>query len=274
MNLKISIIQTELYWENPTNNLAMFTQKIASINDATDVIVLPEMFTTGFTMNSEKLAETMDGKIIAWMKEQAKNKNAAIVGSIIIKDQIISPSGRPRGTFYNRLLWVFPDGAIKHYDKHHLFRMAGENNYFSPGKTRLIVEFKGWKICPMICYDLRFPAWSRNIHFGKKTNEPVFDCLIYVANWPEPRVSHWEKLLEARAIENQCYVVGVNRIGKDANNITYSGSSAVINPKGEKLSNTQSHQEKIETITLNYDEMKHYREKFPAIQDADSISFN
>ena len=265
-NLNISIIQAPLFWEDKPKNLTMFTEKIAEAKkQQTDVVVLPEMFTTGFTMHSEEFAENMDGETVSWMQVQAKQHQIALTGSLIIQEN---------GNYYNRLLWVFPNGEIEHYDKRHLFRMAGENNYFSPGKTRLIVEFKGWKICLMICYDLRFPAWSRNIHFGKKTNEPAFDCLIYVANWPEPRVSHWEKLLEARAIENQCYVVGVNRIGEDANNITYSGGSAIIHPKGKKLSNTQSHQENIETITLNYEEMKRYREKFSAIQDADSISFN
>ena len=265
-NLNISIIQTPLFWEDKHQNTEMFTQKIAKAKkQGTDVVVLPEMFTTGFTMHSEKFAEKMDGETILWMQNQAKEHQIALTGSLIIQEN---------DKYYNRLLWVFPDGEIKHYDKRHLFRMAAENNYFSHGKERLIVEFKGWKICPMICYDLRFPTWSRNINFNKKTNEPVFDCLIYVANWPQPRVSHWEKLLEARAIENQCYVVGVNRIGEDGNSIPYSGSSAVIDPKGEKLSTTQAHQENIETITLSFEEMKHYREKFPAIQDADSISFN
>lgn len=265
-NLKISIIQTPLFWEDMHQNRIMFTQKIAiAKQQQTDIIVLPEMFTTGFSMNSEQLAEKMDGETVLWMQAQAKQHQITLTGSLIIQEN---------GNYYNRLLWVSPDGKISQYDKRHLFRMAGENNYFSPGNKRLIVETKGWKICPLICYDLRFPAWSRNIHFDTKTKEPAFDCLIYIANWPEARVSHWEKLLAARAIENQCYVVGVNRIGEDGNNIIYSGNSAIIHPKGKKLSTTQAHQENIETITLNYAEMKHYREKFPAIQDADSISFN
>ncbi len=282
MNLKITIIQSELHWENAVKNLAMFTEKIASINEATDVIVLPEMFTTGFTMNSAQLAETMEGKTVEWMKQQAKSKNAAIVGSIIIEEKVISPStdGRPRGAFYNRLIWAQPDGKIYTYDKRHLFRMAGENQYYSAGNERIIVEHKGWKICPLICYDLRFPVWSRNKPIPNTRSlssltthhSPLaFDLLIYVANWPEARKTPWSKLLEARAIENQVYVVGVNRVGVDGKQMVYSGNSAVIDPKGNIMSNIAEHQNYTQTIKLNREELDDFRAKFPLGLDGDDF---
>lgn len=284
MNLKITIIQSELHWENKAKNLAMFTEKIASITEATDVIVLPEMFTTGFTMNAKPLAETMNGEAIEWMKQQAKNKNAAIVGSLIITEKKL---------YFNRLIWVQPDGKVYHYDKRHLFRMANEHETFSSGNSRLIVEWKGWKICPLVCYDLRFPVWSRNKEFkvqslkfkvdlqsdNKARNlehetlnpKPVFDLLIYVANWPEARKEPWYKLLEARAIENQVYVVGVNRVGLDGKEISYSGNSAVIDPKGNAISNIATHQNHIQTIELNRQELEDFREKFPVGLDGDDF---
>jgi len=277
MNLKITIIQSEIHWENKAKNLAMFTEKIASITEATDIIVLPEMFTTGFTMNAKPLAESMNDDAVAWMKQQAKNKNAAIVGSLIIEDQIISPSGRPGGAFFNRLIWAQPNGEVYHYDKRHLFRMANEHKTFSSGNSRLIVEWRGWKICPLVCYDLRFPVWSRNKpithHPTPNTHQPspAFDCLIYVANWPETRKEPWCKLLDARAIENQVYVVGVNRVGCDGKDIPYSGNSAVIDPKGYAISNITAHQNSIQTIELNRQELDDFRERFPVGLDGDDF---
>ncbi len=299
MNIKITTIQSELHWENVDKNLAMFTEKIASINEETDLIILPEMFTTGFTMNSSSLAETMDGKSVLWMKNQAKNKNAVIVGSLIIKEEFhTSPlEGRLRGVnYFNRLIWAQPDGKIYHYDKRHLFRMANEHEHFSAGKSRLIVELKGWKICPLICYDLRFPVWSRNKpipHPPSLTThhpKPTYDCLIYIANWPEARKEPWSKLLEARAIENQVYVVGVNRVGKspsptlpkgkggvvnpqkeEESGIIYSGNSAVIDPKGNVISTIPAYQNTIETTTLNRQELEDFREKFPVGLDGDDF---
>lgn len=261
MNLKITIIQTELHWENKAKNIAMFTEKIATITEATDVIVLPEMFTTGFTMNAKSLAETMEGETIEWMTQQAKNKNAAMVGSIIIYEN---------NHYFNRFIWAQPDGQVFSYDKRHLFRMANEHNTFASGNSRLIVEWRGWKICPLVCYDLRFPVWSRN----KPTTHhspPVFDCLIYVANWPEARKEPWRKLLEARAIENQVYVVGVNRVGCDGKDIPYSGNSTVIDPKGNQISNIFEHQNSIQTIELNREELDDFREKFPVGLDGDDF---
>ena len=276
MNLTVTIIQSELHWENVDKNLAMFTDKISSIKEDTDLIVLPEMFTTGFTMNSERLAETMYGKTVTWMKQQAKTKNAVVVGSLIIEEN---------QAYFNRLIWAQPNGTIFHYNKRHLFRMANEHERYSLGTERLIVDLKGWKICPLICYDLRFPVWSRNKKLKVESSElkvdhsphtthhspSAFDCLIYVANWPEARKTPWSKLLEARAIENQVYVVGVNRVGADGKDIPYSGNSAVIDPKGNKISTVQEHQNTIETITLNRQELEDFRIKFPVGLDGDDF---
>lgn len=289
MNLKVSIIQSELHWENAEKNLDMFSEKIASIQEETDLIVLPEMFTTGFTMNSEALAETMEGKSVAWMKNQAKQKNSVVVGSLIIQEQVSPLEGRLRGVnYFNRLIWAQPDGVVYHYDKRHLFRMADEHSYFSAGNSRLIVELKGWKICPLICYDLRFPVWSRNHEFKVESSKlkvsnpslsthhstPLYDCLIYIANWPEARKEPWCKLLEARAIENQVYVVGVNRVGLDGKEISYSGNSAIIDPKGNPISNLKPHENGIQTITLNRKELEDFREKFPVALDGDDFEIN
>lgn len=255
MNLKITIIQSELHWEKVDENLTMFTEKIEAINEQTDIVVLPEMFTTGFSMESVKLAEKMDGKSVKWMKQLAVKKNAVIIGSIIIEEE---------GKYFNRLLWVQPDENVLTYDKRHLFRMAEEDKHFTAGEERLIVEWKGWKVCPLICYDLRFPVWSRN-------SLPAFDCLIYVANWPEARKEPWYKLLEVRAIENQVYVVGVNRVGFDGKDISYSGNSAVIDPKGNSISNIKTKLNETVTIELNKQALEDFREKFPVGLDADDF---
>ena len=255
MNLKVTIIQSELHWENVDANLAMFTDKINAIAEQTDIIVLPEMFTTGFSMDSIRLAETMDGKTVNWMKQQAVKKNAVITGSLIIEEG---------GRYFNRLVWAQPDETVFTYDKRHLFRMAEEDKHFSAGENRLIVEWKGWKICPLICYDLRFPVWSRN-------SLPAFDCLIYIANWPEARNEPWSKLLEARAIENQVYVVGVNRVGTDGKEISYSGDSAVVDPKGNAISDITPSLNKTITIELLKNDLEDFREKFPVGLDADDF---
>lgn len=255
MNLKVTIIQSDLHWENVDKNLATFTDKINAITEQTDIIVLPEMFTTGFSMDSIRLAEKMDGKTVFWMKQQAVKKNAVITGSLIIEED---------GKYFNRLVWAQPDETVFIYDKRHLFRMAEEDKHFSAGENRLIVEWKGWKICPLICYDLRFPVWSRN-------SLPAFDCLIYVANWPEARKEPWSKLLEARAIENQVYVVGVNRIGLDGKEISYSGNSAIVDPKGNVISSVSPKLNEIVTIGLNKSDLEDFREKFPVGLDADDF---
>ncbi len=253
-SLTITIIQSDLSWENKAENISRFNQKIASISQKTDLIVLPEMFNTSFSMNSEKMAEKMAGETMTMMASWAKSKDAVITGSLIIEEN---------EQFYNRLIWMRPDGSYEYYDKRHLFRMAGENEHYSFGDKKIIVELKGWRICPLICYDLRFPVWSRN------NNE--YDCLVYVANWPERRSHPWKTLLMARAIENISYVIGVNRIGLDGSGIAFSGDSAIIDFKGEVISQTNPHQESIETIVLSASDLNEFRKSFPAWMDADKF---
>ncbi len=255
-DIKITLIQSDLHWENKAGNLKMFSQKMEAINESTDLIILPEMFSTGFSMQPEKLAEAMNGETVKWMKEEAKKKNAVITGSFICLEN---------GKHFNRLVWMKPDGTYSIYDKRHLFSMGDENNHYTSGTGRITEEIKGWKICPLICYDLRFPVFSRN----SKTNP--YDLLIYVANWPERRAHPWKTLLLARAIENQAYVAGVNRVGTDANELYYSGDSAMINYKGEIISKITSDKEFTETVTLNYEELQDFRKQFPALNDADDF---
>jgi omega-amidase len=257
-DLNITIIQSELHWEDKVKNLEMFAGKIAALS-GTDLIILPEMFTTGFSMRPELFAEKMDGATVSWMRYRAKEKNCVITGSFICEEG---------GAYFNRLVWMRPDGTFETYDKRHLFRMGEEDKYYGAGEKRIVVELKGWKICPLICYDLRFPVWSRN----KKEN--IYDLLIYVANWPERRAHPWKSLLVARAIENQCYTVGLNRIGNDGNSIYHSGDSAVLNFKGELISKTMPGKESIETVSLNYKELEEFRKIFPVMLDADDFSIS
>lgn len=262
-NLKITILQTSLHWENVDANINHFNNQLSAITEPTDIIVLPEMFTTGFAIDRTHIAEEHGGKGLQWMLLKAKEKNCAIVGSIAVKEN---------GNLYNRLYWVEANGKIAHYNKRHLFRMAGENNYFTAGTERIIVEYKGWKICPLICYDLRFPVWSRN-SWSQSNSElnAEYDILIYVANWPEVRSYPWKQLIIARAIENQSYVVGVNRIGMDGNNINHSGDSAVINPRGEIISTIKAHQDTFETIEINAHYLSEFKKVFPVGMDADKF---
>lgn len=253
--LKISLIQANLHWENIISNLEMFSQEISALPQ-TDLIVLPEMFSTGFTMNTKACAEKMDGLAVKWMMEQAKKTNAVIAGSLIVDDE---------GKYYNRLIWMRPDGTYEMYNKRHLFTFAGEQNHYAAGDKNLIVDLHGWKVCPLICYDLRFPVWSRN----KKQNP--YDLLVYVANWPERRSHPWKTLLQARAMENVAYVVGLNRVGDDGNKIFHSGDSAVINYKGEVVSTIKSGVAQSETIKISYDELVEFRKVFPALNDGDEF---
>lgn len=254
-NLRITLIQSNLHWQNPEANLAMFEEKIWQIDGKTDLIILPEMFNTGFTMNAAAVAEPMNLTTFKWMKQQAAQTGAAVTGSYIVKEG---------SNFFNRLIWMFPNGQYQAYDKRHLFRMANEHHTFTGGNTRTIINWKGWKLCPMICYDLRFPVWSRNIALD-------YDCLFYVANWPAARSSAWNILLQARAVENLAYCIGVNRVGKDGNDIPYNGCSAAIDPKGQRIF-YQEDEEVIQTIELSYSELQRYRKKFPAHLDADNFS--
>ncbi|UII33534.1 amidohydrolase [Fulvivirga ulvae] len=262
-NLKVTLIQSPLYWQDPDANLAMFEEKIWQINEATDLIILPEMFSTGFSMQAEKLAEPMNFRVFKWMKQMAEQTKAVICGSFIAKED---------NKYYNRLIWMKPDGQYSSYDKRHLFRMANEHEHYSAGKKKLIETLKGWLICPLICYDLRFPVWSRNVPEGA-TGQTSYDLAIYIANWPAPRVNAWDILLKARSVENLCYTIGVNRIGTDGNHVDYNGHSAIITPKGENLYEAEDREE-IRTFSLDPAEVTGLREKFPAYMDADKFTIH
>lgn len=250
-NLKVTIIQANIIWEKPKDNLEKYSQWLENIGE-TDIIVLPEMFTTGFSMDVNKLKEKANGPAIKWMKELAAQKKAAIVGSLIIEE---------KGKIYNRAFWVFPDGKIQKYDKRHLYTMGQEHLHYSPGKEKLIVEYKGWKFCPLICYDLRFPVWARNLE--------DYDVVLFMANWPSPRHHVWKNLLIARAIENQAYCFGINRVGTDGTGLKYLGDSAYVSPKGK--AEFMGEQEKVQTFEISYSELHDFRKKFPLLNDRDSF---
>ena len=254
--LNIALIQSDLIWEDATGNRKAFDKKINSIEDA-DLVVLPEMFTTGFSMHPDRHYEEMTGDTVSWMNEKAREKGFAITGSLIIKD---------KNYFYNRLIFAKPDGTIYTYDKRHLFRMANEHKHYTAGNERIIVDIEGWKICPLTCYDLRFPVWSRNNY--------DYDLLIYIANWPQGRSEQWKALLNARAIENQSYLLAVNRIGVDGNNISYSGDSQIISPIGKIISETNPHSEITLKAKLDSSKLISYREHFPVMKDADSFKLD
>jgi omega-amidase len=260
--MKVTTIQTHLHWENNEKNLAHFDTLINTIKEPTDLIVLPEMFTTGFTMQPEKYAEVWQGNTLTWLKQKAKQHNAIITGSYAVNDD---------GKFYNRLIWAKPNGEVSTYDKRHLFRMGKEDAHYTAGTKRLVEKINDWNVCPMVCYDLRFPVWSRNI-YNEHTHTWQYDVLIYVANWPEVRNYPWKQLLIARAIENQCYVIGVNRIGLDGNNINHSGDSMVINPRGEIISKTKANEQSIETIELDKAYLTDFIKNFPVGLDADKFN--
>ncbi len=254
-NLKIAVIQSDLVWEDAKANRVQFTKKIHAITEEVDLIVLPEMFTTGFTMQPERVAETMQGDSVKWMQETAKSSKAALVGSIVIKED---------KKFYNRLLFVHPDGKTELYDKRHTFTLAGEDRVYQAGNKKIIVAYKGWKICPLVCYDLRFPVWARNTE--------DYDMLIYIASWPKIRTTAWDALLKARAIENMAYCVGVNRVGYDVNDYAYSGSSAVYDVLGEKITNIALGKEQTEVVILSKSHIKKYRERLHFLGDRDAFS--
>lgn len=256
--LKIALVQTDLYWKDKTANMAMLEEKLMNLSSDVDLVVLPEMFSTGFTMDAKEVAEPMNFTTTKWMKQVASQTQAVVTGSIVVEEN---------GLFYNRLLWVRPDGKVDHYNKRHLFRMAGEDAHYDMGKERKVFEWKGWRIMPQICYDLRFPVWSRN----KVQNGVLdYDLLLYVASWPSPRIGAWDILLKARAVENLCYATAVNRIGQDGNGIPYSGHSAMYNFKGETLAFSDN-KEEILFIELDHNSLLEYREKFPAWMDADGF---
>ena len=253
-NLKITIFQGYLFWENIDKNLQNISLRLTGIREKTDLIVLPEMFNTGFTMSVDSLAEPMNGKTMQWMQTVAKKYDCVVTGSLIIKDG---------GNYYNRLIWMHTDGTFVYYDKRHLFTLAKENEIYTPGNERLIVELKGWKICPVICYDLRFPIWLRN-------SGTAYDLLLIVANWPEKRSLHWRTLIPARAVENQSYVIGVNRVGHDGNEVYHSGDSTCIGPNGDVIYYKRD-EEDVYTFSINADELTRIRHAMPFLKDADNF---
>lgn len=264
-SLTVTLIQTSLHWEDKSANLQMLEEKISRIKEKTEVVVLPEMFSTGFSMKPEQLAETMEGETLQWMKRVAAEKKIILTGSFICQVADDAPTDAMR--YYNRLIWMLPNGQYGVYDKRHLFAFAGEDQHYTAGNKRLIASVKGWKINLLVCYDLRFPVWARQ---QSQPEGPEYDVIIYVANWPERRSLAWKTLLQARAIENQCYVVGVNRVGNDGNNIYHSGDSMVVDPLGEVLY-TKKDEEDVFTITLNKEHLNTIREKLPFLKDADGF---
>lgn len=252
-SLSVSLVQTQLIWEDPMKNKAHFDDLLQGLQ--TDLVVLPEMFTTGFSMNPNELAEEEDGPTLAWLKAKARELDAAITGSVIIHE---------KGKYYNRLFFVLPNGNYQTYNKRHLFTYAGEHHHYTAGSNKLTLDYKGWKICPMVCYDLRFPVWSRNTE--------DYDLLIYVANWPERRNHPWKSLLVARAIENQCYTIGLNRVGEDGNGISHSGDSIVLDPLGEKVAAANPLIEEVITTQISKAELQKVRDRFQFLADRDEFT--
>lgn len=251
--IRITLVQTDIIWENKQENLRLLHEKLQSLRGTTEIVVLPEMFSTGFSMQSDVLAETNSGETITTLKQWAAHYHLAICGSFIAKDN---------GHFYNRAFFLTPEGEEFYYDKRHLFRMGREAEHFSAGSKRLILSYHGWNICLLVCYDLRFPVWSRNVD-----NE--YDLLIYVANWPVPRRLAWDTLLRARALENQCYVCGVNRTGTDGYKLPYNGGSSVYSALGEEVASLPDDKEGMITVPLSLSTLQQFREKFPVWKDAD-----
>ena len=254
--LNIALIQSDLFWKDKSANLSMFEEKIWSINEKVDLIVLPEMFNTGFSMDAHELGEHMNANTGKWMKQMALQTGAVITGSFIVKDN---------GRFFNRLLWVTPEGDVQIYDKRHLFGMAKEDEHFSPGTENIIFSLKGWKVMPQICYDLRFPVWSRN---KEHEGSPSYDIIFFIASWPSPRINAWDTLLKARGIENQSYAIGVNRIGVDGNDIPYVGHTSAYDFKGETICYLDDREE-IGIIRLDKAALEDSRKKFPFLKDGD-----
>lgn len=259
-DLTISLIQQDLLWEDTEQNLDRFAAILSELPETYDLILLPEMFNTGFSMNVEKIAEAPGGKTMQWMADTASQKRCVVAGTLVIREN---------GRYFNRLVWMRPDGTFEAYDKRHLFRFGGEHLSFAAGKKQLVVEIKGWKVCPLVCYDLRFPVWSRNLY---REGRHGYDLLIFLANWPESRIRVWKSLLVARAIDNQCYVAGVNRTGTDGNGIVHPGDSMVVDHRGQVLAALPAHAEAFHTVTLDYQALAGFRAKFPVAMDWDDFN--
>lgn len=254
--LHVTVIQADLSWEKPAENRKRFEEKINAVS-STDLIVLPEMFTTGFSMSPKLLAEKMDGETVLWMKKLAVEKNILLMGSIIIEENT---------NFYNRLIATFPDGTLQFYDKRHLFTLANEHQFYAAGNKQLLINYKGWRLFPLICYDLRFPVWARN--------SMDYDVLIYIASWPKQRIAAWDALLKARAIENMAYTIGVNRVGVDDNGYEYNGHSSIFDALGTSILTTHAGLEEVKTVVLEKQELNQIREKLQFLNDRDSFSIN
>ena len=252
--LNIGLLQYDLHWEDALKNRTQIDTYLAEVTGA-DIILLPELFSTGFSVASTHLAETMDGETLVWMKAQAKKKKTVLCGSVMIED---------KGRVFNRLLWVDPNGRVHYYDKRHLFSLIEEDKHFTAGTERLIIEYEGWKICPMICYDLRFPVFARN--------DVDYDLLLFVANWPNTRISAWDVLLKARAIENQAYVIGLNRVGTDGFNAQYPGHSHVLDPEGDCISMAPEYEVGLVEVTLSKNHLTECRKRHPFLSDRDAFT--
>ncbi len=249
-NLKVTLVQPDIIWEDKSANLEKYEALLKEANSP-DVVVLPEMFNTGFSMNAKELAEKTEGQSVKWLADKAGSIDAAVMASLIVEDE---------GLFYNRLVWMQPDGHYQTYDKRHLFSMTEEPKHFTPGKRKLILDWRGWKICPMVCFDLRFPVWNRNVE--------EYDCFIVNANWPQRRSNHWRTLLQARAIENQVFCVGVNRVGKDGNEVYFCGDSMVVDPLGEPRVHLK-HNEQVINVEMDYEEITKTRRYMPFLRERD-----
>ncbi|QNN46910.1 amidohydrolase [Thermomonas brevis] len=266
-DLRVSIVQGDTRWHDPAANRDYYARLIAPLHGLTDLVVLPETFTSGFSNEAIGSAEGMDGPTVAWLREQASTLGAAVAGSV----QLRTGDGPLQNNVYNRMLFATPDGALAHYDKRHLFSFAKEHERYAPGDGRVVVEWKGWRILLQVCYDLRFPVFSRNRFDAARVGQADYDLALYVANWPSARAYPWKTLLRARAIENLCYVVGVNRVGSDGNGLHYSGDSAVIDFLGHPASECMD-EEVVVTTTLQAAELLAHRQRFPALRDADGFA--
>ena len=270
-NLRLSLVQGDTRWHDPAGNRDYYGGLIAPLRGTTDLVLLPETFTSGFSNEAIGQAETMDGPTVAWMRGQAATLDAALCGSVQIRDADGSGGDGATSDVYNRLMFVTPDGEVRAYDKRHLFRYAKEHERYAAGRDRLVVEWKGWRICPLVCYDLRFPVFSRNRYDVERPGQSDYDLLLYVANWPSARAHPWKTLLRARAIENLCYVAGLNRVGTDGNGLHYAGDSAVIDFLGHPASECAD-EEVVATTTLLAGELRAHRERFPAMLDGDRFA--
>ncbi|MBS2100536.1 amidohydrolase [Carboxylicivirga linearis] len=252
-NLKVALVQQDIFWEDEEKNISHLDKLLTHIKSKADLVVLPEMFHSGFTMHPHKVAQSMSGKVIQWMKKKAEELDACLMGSVVYTDGV---------DYFNRLFVFFADGNYQYYDKRHLFSMGNETKHYKRGENRLIFDYKGWKICPLVCYDLRFPVWSRN--------QDEYDLLVYVANWPKVRIEVWSTLLRARAIENQSYVVGVNRVGQDIS-AYYSGDSVALDAKGKAICELNNEEETVKIVELNKVHQDAFRKKFPVWKDSDDF---